>query len=101
MDNQAIIIFTVTLLILIGLSVALIIKTQGNKTININQLQNTTLNPTTTTTQSIQNQITSQASEPSTTSSLFPPMSPELKQQLVNIYGRKYYDNCKYELRML
>ena len=23
------------------------------------------------------------------------------KQQLENIYGRQYYDNCRYELRML
>lgn len=91
MDTKAIVIFSIVVLVLIGLCITLLVQNQQEKTINLPELNMVTQ-------QSINN-IESSVQSPS--SSPYPPMSPELKQQLDNIYGRKYYDNCRYELRML
>jgi len=105
MDTKAIVIFSIVVLVLIGLCITLLIQSNQEQTINLPTLNVDNSNLTATNNNNNINNINSNAIStnqlPPSAPSPYPPMSPELKQQLENIYGRQYYDNCRYELRML
>ena len=95
MDTKAIVIFSIVVLVLIGLCVTLLIESNQEQTVEVPTLKQNNSNLITNNNNLSPN--LPQSPQPSP----YSPMSPELKQQLENIYGRQYYDNCKYELRML
>ena len=101
MDTKAIVIFSIVVLVLIGLCITLLIQSNQEQSVNLPTLNVDNSNLTATNNNNINSNAISTNQLPPSASSPYPPMSPELKQQLENIYGRQYYDNCRYELRML